>query len=167
MDTTALKDRRIKLVNAEDSTLTINEPELKINRTLRGVNAAITLPGEQVKELLESSPGFKNMIEQGMLMIENKEDRIALQLEEDGINVPVYFKKDDMVKLLRGVAYPDFAKQVDGMTKEQRNMLADLAIAEEITDLAKTDLLKKYTEKDIIKTIMLARDMKAATPTKP
>lgn len=161
MDINALRDRRIKLVNAEDSTLTINEPELKINRTLRGINAAITLPGDQVKELLESSIGFKNMIEQGMIMIENKEDRIALELEENGINVPVYFKKDDMVKLLRGVAYPDFVKQVEAMTKEQRNMLADLAIAEEITDLAKTDLLKKYTERDIIKTIMLARDMKA------
>ena len=160
MDTNELANKRIKIVSAHNSDLSIVYPELRVNRNLVGIGASVTLAGDIVRELL-SDIGFKYMLEQGMIIIANKEDRIALGLEEEGIIVPIEFKKDDMIKALRGMAYADFVKGVDSMTKEQQRTLAQLAVDEQIGDLQKTDLLKRYTGMDVLKMIMLNRESAA------
>lgn len=117
-------------------------------------------------EILEEAifdKGFRTFLDKGILHIESEEARIELGLQEP--NAPEIIKilnKSQMLRMLKVDTIDAFKIALSGVAKEQILALVDLAIAEKIYDMEKSEILKGLCGVDFIKNIQMNTAMDAA-----
>lgn len=120
---------------------------------------------EEIIEQLLYTPGFKYMIDTGMLYIEDMEAKKKLGIEPEDAAEPVnviVLSDVDKNKYMRVYPIEKFKTEVKKLSREQLIDLADYAIENKIADFEKSEVLEKLCSKNIIRGIQLARQNKEA-----
>ena len=120
---------------------------------------------EEIIEQLLYTPGFKYMIDTGMLYIEDMEAKKKLGIEPEDAAEPVnviVLSDVDKSKYMRVYTIEKFKTEVKKLSREQLIDLADYAIENKIADFEKSEALEKLCGKNIIRGIQLARQNKEA-----
>lgn len=105
-------------------------------------------------------PGIEAMFKDGILHIEDLQVKIELGLEPEGATEPenIIVLTDSQKKRALSVMPLQELKELLGkITYEQRMSLADYAIANECSNFDRCDLIKQFTDIDVISAIQLKR----------
>lgn len=152
-------NKKVKVRNAVNENITVNLPFIRFQREWAGRNAVFAIDMETLREMA-MDPGSLYFFKRGMLVIEDAEVRMELGLETEDQKL---FTLNDaqMMAMLKTDSLEKFKENLKQMHTEQRVTLAQIAIANELFDLDKNDLMLKYTEIDVAAAIKLNREIKA------
>lgn len=147
--------RKVKVTSRTNGIVGLNLPDLRFSRTWNKKDSSIFIDFDILKEGIYDN-GFVYMLEQGILEIENKQDRVDLGLEEeDGENFVTILNDNQKLKLLKTDPIEKLEEMMAKLPREQRIELANFAIDHQILNLAKSKVIKKYTDMDIIKAVQI------------
>lgn len=161
-------EKKVKVTNLVSSIVAINLPEIRLQRTWEKKGAVKIIPFEQLEEAIYD-PGTEAMFRDGVLGIDDMEVKIALGLEEEGTTEPtklITLNDAQRKRYLTVMPLDEFKVKVKELSDEQIEELAYYAIENEITNYDKSEILKKLTGKDVIKTVELNRKDKEAKESK-
>lgn len=150
-------EEKVKVVNLISSRVNIDLPELRLNRIWEKKGAVKTIPFDQLEEALYN-PGVEALFRNGALGIENLEIKKKLGLEPEDAKEPVnIIILDDTQRrrYLRVMPLHEFKEKIKELPMEQIKELAQFAIANELVDFDKCEILKKITGTDVIGTIQM------------
>ena len=131
-----MSDRKVKVVNMSNATVTLSFRNSNFKRTLRGEGANIDIPFNTLYDGL-SEPGVEIMITQGYIAIPDKQDRIDLGLEheedEQDLNDITMSSKEMLeVAIQNGIYSPGIAAIIKKFTGI--DLAAAIADEEEISE---------------------------------
>ena len=104
--------------------------------------------------------GFKNMINMGMLYIEDMTAKKKLGIEPEDATEPVnviVLSDIEKKKYLKDYSTEKFKENIKKLSREQILDLADYAIEHKIADFDKAEVITKLCGKDIIQGIKMAK----------
>lgn len=156
-------ETKVKVKSLISSHVLLSVPELRLRREWEKKGAVKIIPFEQLEEAMYN-PGVEALFKEGALGIDDMEVKIALGLEPDGAAEPVniiILNDAQRERYLRNMPMVDFRQKVKELPQEQLIELAEYAIAHEIADFDKSDLLLKLTDIDVMGAIRLNRDNNA------
>ena len=141
-------NKKVKVVSLVSQRVVLTVPDIRLRRVWERKGATMVIPFEQLEEAMYS-PGVENMFRNGILGIDDMEVKIALGLEPEDAKEPV-----------------NIIQKVKELPIEQINELAAYAIANEIMDYDKSEIIQQYVDVDIMKAIKLNRDDQATVKEK-
>ena len=150
-------EEKVKVVNLISSRVNIDLPELRLNRIWEKKGAVKTIPFDQLEEALYN-PGVEALFRNGALGIENLEIKKKLGLEPEDAKEPVniiILDDTQRKRYLRVMPLHEFKEKIKELPMEQIKELAQFAIANELVDFDKCEILKKITGTDVIGTIQM------------
>ena len=156
-------NEKVKVTSHVDGIVGVSLASRSFIREWRAKNQSILIPFEVLEEAIYD-PGFRNMIDQGILSIDNLEANIQLGLEDDSVQKPtnhIIYTDVELRKLLNVSTAQEFEETLKAMPSEAKRSLADMAITLRIRDANKIQLLKKYQNIDITKAIILDQTMES------
>ena len=146
-----MAERMVVLKNMVNSRVVVNKPAYGVRRVWNKRNQPMAIEYNTVQQLLWD-PGFRNMIDSGILYIENMKDKIDLGLEPVGT---------EMKELLTTIPFSVFKRKVSDLSKVQVDNLISYAVENEIVNTEKCRYLKEVTGKDILASISRKQNMEA------
>lgn len=156
-------DKKVKVVSLVSQRVILTVPDLRIRRVWEKKGAVAVIPFDQLEEAMYS-PGVENLFVNGVLGIDDMEVKIALGLEPEGAKEPVNIitlTDKERERYLKTMPTFEFREKIKELPIEQINELAAYAIAHEISDYDKSEIIKQYINIDIIRAIKLNRDDQA------
>lgn len=159
-----MENKQVFLTNTSKGYVVINVPDLHLKRTWERKGAKKPIPFDLLQQAFYD-PSVEYLLSQGILDIEDMDVKVELGLEveeakETGkVNI-VVLSDSDMERYMTVMPVYEFKDKIKGLKKEQVFSLVDYAIEHELTNMEKCDILKEYTEIDIIKAVQLNRDDK-------
>lgn len=145
--------RKVTVKSMVNYSVGLNIPDLRFKRdfTKEGETKAIDFD-----TLFEgvTSLGVRTLFDEGILYIDNKQDRIDLGLEEEG--QPERFKilnRGQILKLLKVDPISKLQETLEILPREQINRIAEVAIEEKFTDFDKCNVIKKFCGIDVISSV--------------
>lgn len=148
-------NRMVRLKSTSTSTVVVSQPSYGIRRVFPNKGSVQAIPFEIMEQLLWSE-GFRNLINTGILYIDNMQDKIDLGLEDEGTTQPTrikIFTDEQILTLLKIKSFDDFRKELATVTIDQAHAVVDYAVKNQIIDSQKVDYLKEITGRDVIKII--------------
>lgn len=153
-------DTKVKVKSLISSHVLLSVPELRLRREWEKKGAVKTIPFDQLEEAMYS-PGVEALFTEGALGIDDMEVKIALGLEPPEAKEPVniiILTDAQRERYLKNMPMVEFRQKVKELPQEQLVELAEYAIAHQIVDFDKSELLLKLTDIDIMSAIKLNRD---------
>ncbi len=153
-------ETKVKVKSLISSHVLLSVPELRLRREWEKKGAVKTIPFDQLEEAMYS-PGVEALFTEGALGIDDMEVKIALGLEPPEAKEPVniiILTDAQRERYLKNMPMVDFRQKVKELPQEQLVELAEYAIAHQIVDFDKSELLLKLTDIDIMGAIKLNRD---------
>lgn len=153
--------RMVYLKNMVNKTVGVKIPEYGVNRKWTQKGQVIPLAYDTVEQMLWHE-GFRKMIDRGILYIENMQDKIDLGLEPADATEPENIKvlSDSQIQnLLVAQPYTVFKKEVSELNMTQINNIVNYAIANDIVDVQKCELLQDITKIDILKAVSTKKEL--------
>ena len=145
--------RKVTVKSMVNYSVGLNIPDLRFKRdfTKEGETKAIDFD-----TLFEgvTSLGVRTLFDEGILYIDNKQDRIDLGLEEEG--QPERFRilnRGQILKLLKIDPISKLQETLETLPREQINRIAEVAIEEKFTDFEKCNVIKKFCGIDVISSV--------------
>lgn len=145
--------RKVTVKSMVNYSVGLNIPDLRFKRdfTKEGETKAIDFD-----TLFEgvTSLGVRTLFDEGILYIDNKQDRIDLGLEEEG--QPERFRilnRGQILKLLKVDPVSKLQETLETLPREQINRIAEIAIEEKFTDFEKCNVIKKFCGIDVISSV--------------
>lgn len=145
--------RKVTVKSMVNYSVGLNIPDLRFKRdfTKEGETKAIDFD-----TLFEgvTSLGVRTLFDEGILYIDNKQDRIDLGLEEEG--QPERFRilnRGQILKLLKVDPVSKLQETLETLPREQINRIAEVAIEEKVTDFEKCNVIKKFCGIDVISSV--------------
>ena len=154
-------NEKIKVTSHVNGIVGVSLTSRSFRREWRAKNQSIVIPYEVLEEAIYD-PGFRNMIDQGILSIDNLEAAIELGLEPDCVTKPVnhvVYDDTELRRLLNVATANDFEEALKVMPAEAGRALADMAISTRLRDGNKINLIKKYQNIDVNKAMLLEQTM--------
>lgn len=152
---------RIKVKNMIKGTVVINDPNTHFRREWNNKGQVMTIPFEILQDLVYQD-GVQSMLNEGILLIDDKQARIDLGLEDPDIEpVKTFLTENQMRAALIGTP-EDIAAAIDKLPPAQVEEFVNLAVEGEYTDMAKVDIIKKKTGKDVLQLVKFNRQLKEA-----
>lgn len=156
--------RMVRFKNTISSSVIVHEPAYGIHREFPGKGAIQAIPFDIVEQILWR-PGFKNMIDTGILYIDDMQDKIDLGLEDPDTKVPTkikIFTPEQILTLLKVKSYDEFVKELSTVSIDQANAVVEYAAENSLVDPKKVDYLKEVTGRDVLQLIAKKRMMAEA-----
>ncbi len=152
-------ERQIDVKSVVRGRICVVLPDSNFRRVWERKGTVKKVPFEILREGMYDQ-GVEYMFSQGMLEIMDKQARIDLGLEDEETETSIVKVLTDTQRkrLLTTAPLPELKNTLEELSREQIEELVDYAIDEELVDLKRVDILKKYTQKDIMKAVMLKRD---------
>ena len=155
-------DNKVMVENLTSRRVVLRIPEVNLKAVFekKGVKRPINI--EVLQQALYDS-GVEYMFTQGILGIDNMEQKKFLGLEPEDATAPqniIILTENQKTRLLTVAPLRDLKETLETLPYEQIRELASFAIEHEYTNIDKCDLLKKYTQIDIIKAVQLNRQNK-------
>lgn len=159
-----MENNKVTIISTTNARVVVNNPNLRFKRVWEKRNARITIDKEVFQELLYAND-FRNLIDSGVLYIENMDIKkeVGLEPEEaaEPVNIIVLTEKQQE-RLLKTAPFSELKETCEKLPTEQLKELVSFAIANEINmDMNKLDYLQAKTGKDILKAIQLNRSLRA------
>lgn len=149
--------KKIRVTNMTKGSIGVKVPALSFAREWMAQGSYFDIDEELLEELMYD-PGFKYMIDQGMLYIEDMSTKQELGIEPpdatEPVNVIVLTDKERR-RYMVNLSQEEFEEKVSKLTLEQVRLLADYAIDNRLADYDKAKVLKKICQKDVIQAIKL------------
>lgn len=155
---------KINITSTTVGEVSVFEPSIPFRASWPTKGSTRPVEKEIVEQLLYT-PGFKYMIDTGMLYIEDLDQKKELGLEPEDATEPVniiVLSDTDKKKYLTMYSLDKFKQEIKKLSHEQIVDLADYAIANEIADFGKSKVVEEACGKNIIKGIQLAQANKEA-----
>lgn len=155
---------KIKITSTTVGEVSVFQPSIpfRMSWPAKGSTRAIE---EEILEQLLYTPGFKRMIDSGVLYIEDMDVKKRLGIEPEDATEPVnviVLSDQEKNKYLKMYSVDKFKEEIKKLSHEQLIDLADYAIDNKIADFDKSEVLEKACGKNIVKGIQLARQNKEA-----
>ena len=155
---------KVNVTSATVGETSVFEPSIPFRASWPAKGSTRPIEKDVIEQLLYT-PGFKYMIDTGMLYIEDLDQKKELGLEPEDATEPVnIIILTDAVKnkYMKVYSLEKFKEEIKKLSREQVIDLADYAIENEIVDFAKNEVIEKLCGKNIIKGIQLAKQNKEA-----
>lgn len=155
--------RMVMLKNMVNSSVSVKDPSLGVNRTWHKRGQTLPIPYDTV-ELMLWENGFKHLIDSGILYIENMQDKKDLGLESADAIEPeniIALSTIQMENLLKNTPITVFKKEVANLPKVQVDNLIEYAVENKIIDPVKSSFLKELTGKDIMVSVSRKEEREA------
>lgn len=155
---------KIKITSTTVGEVSVFQPSIpfRMSWPAKGSTRAVE---EEILEQLLYTPGFKRMIDSGVLYIEDMDVKKRLGIEPEDATEPVnviVLSDQEKNKYLKMYSADKFKEEIKKLSHEQLIDLADYAIDNKIADFDKSEILEKACGKNIVKGIQLARQNKEA-----
>lgn len=148
-----IDSRKVKVKSMVNYTVGLVIPELRFKRDFSKEGEVKNIDFEVLYEGV-SSLGVRTLFEEGILYIENKQDRIDLGLEEEGSEEKFkILNRGQILKLLKVDTASVLEDTLKELPREQVNRIASIAIEEKFTDFEKCKIIKKYCGVDVISSV--------------
>ena len=157
-----MEKERVKIISQHNGPVSVIVPELRFSREWMSKGATIPVERETLEELMYD-PGFKYMIDTGMLYIEDMQVKKDLGIEPEDAEEPVsiiILTDKEKERMMTVLPFIEFKIKLKTLNYEQLQDLADFAIRHELSDFQKAEEIKKACGKDIINAIRLNREDK-------
>lgn len=152
-----MENKKVKVTNLVTGRVFIDMPERNFKRVWEKKGAVKTIPFSDLEEIIYEE-GVENMFKTGILGIDDFEVKVALGLEEEGAEPTIITLTDvERKRYMTTLPFVEFKTQIQKLSREQIQELAQYAIDNEIMDLDKSDLIKTIVNVDIIESIKLNR----------
>lgn len=148
---------KVKIVSQVNGNVGIYLPNLKFQRNLQTRGQFVMMDAETLEEAM-FDPGFKNMVDTGIIYIDNLEAAKHLGLEDEDAKEPTRYKRYtevELKKLVDSASADELREALEAMPKEQQRELGDWAITLRMRDVKKIKILKEYLNLDVDKGIYL------------
>ena len=153
-----IENRKVAVKSMVNYSVGLNIPDLRFKRTFTKEGEIKTIDFDTLYEGV-TMLGVRTLFEEGVLYIENKQDRIDLGLEEEGQAEKFkILNHGQIIKLLRLDPIEKLEETLKTLPKEQVNRIAEVAIEEKFTDFDKCNLIKKYCGIDIISSVQMLNE---------
>ena len=150
-----MNTRMVKITSMVNKTVGVKRPELGINRKWTQKGQVMPIPYDIVEQLLWTE-GFRNMIDRGILYIDDLQDKFDLGLEPYDAKEPqniIVLTDIQIANLLKNVPFVAFKQEISKLGMTQIKEIVNYAILHEVVDVQKADLLRQITGTDILKRI--------------
>lgn len=156
-----MENKMVLVKNNYDSQVGVVDPftSLKLRWMKRGQSLPIAF--DTLKQLVYQD-GFKRMLEQGILYIEDMEIKKALALEPDEATKPtnlISLSELEIKNLLTKAPIDVFKRELSRLPDTQIDSIIDYAIKNEIVNVEKCKVLKDITHRDIMVAISNIQNM--------
>jgi len=155
---------KVNIISTTVGEVSVFEPSIPFRASWPAKGSTRAVEKDIVEQLL-FTPGFKYMIDTGMLYIEDMEQKKELGIEPEDATEPVnviVLTDTTKNKYLKMYSADKFKEEIKKLSHEQLIDLADYAIENKIADFEKSEILEKACGKNIIRGIQLARQNKEA-----
>ena len=159
-----MENKQVFLTSTSKGYVVINIPDLHLKRIWEKKGAKKPIAFDILQQTIYD-PSVEYLLSQGILTIDDLDIKIALGLESEEaketgkVNI-VVLSDSDMERYLTVMPVYEFREKIKDLKKEQIFSLVDYAIEHELTNMEKADILKQYTEIDIIRAVQLNREDK-------
>ena len=155
---------KVKVISKVNHRVLVKSSDLHYSRQWPKKDSVVTIEREILEELMYD-PGFKYMIDTGMLYIEDLQIKKDLGIEPEDVTEPVnviVLEDKEMRNYMTIMTFTTFKEKVKTLGYEQINALVDFAINNKLMDFDKCNLLKEISGRDIIQAIKLESQSKEA-----
>ena len=152
-----MENKKVTIENLINSIVSINVPELRLSRTWEKKGAKKTIDLEVLKEAIYD-PGTEYMFKQKILYIDDKDVRIELGLEEPDSNEEYILTDKQKKRYLTTLPVSELKQVLPTLGAGQVQDLIDYAVENNIVDFERSEIIKKFTNKDIIKMVQFKRE---------
>lgn len=153
---------KVNVISTISGRLGVLVREIPFRHDWLGQGSSFAIEKEVLEQLMYD-PGFKYMIDTGMLYIEDMDAKKELGIEpEDAVepvNVIVLTDKERR-RYMVNLSLKEFKEKVNKLSYEQVIQLADYAIVNKLVDFDKADYLKEICGRDVIQAIRLSAQNK-------
>lgn len=149
--------QKVRVISTLKNKVTVNVPDIRFSRTWIAAGAAVNIDKETLEELMYD-PGFRNMIQMGILYIEDLEVKKELGIEPEEATEPVniiLLSDKEKKYYLTELSLVGFKDKIKKLSKNQLEELADFAINNKLVDIDKCKVLKEACGRDVIGAIRL------------
>ena len=154
-------DDKVKVKSLVSKRVIMTVPDLRLRRVWEKKGAVVIIPFSQLEEAMYL-PGVENLFKEGILGIDDMEQKIALGLEPEGADAPVNIitlTEQEMKRYLTVMPEFELKEKLKELPHEQIMELATYAIQHEVPiSLDKSEIIQSYTGIDVITAIKLNRD---------
>lgn len=153
---------KVKLTSQNQGPLSVRIPDLHFAREWPNKGASVKVDRELLEDMMYD-PGFKYMIDTGLLYIEDMEVKKELGLEPEDATEPIniiVLSENDMRRMMTAMPIFEFTNKLKTLNYEQLLNLSDFAIKNELGDYQKCEAIKKACGKDVLTAIRLNREDK-------
>ena len=150
---------KVKVISAYNGRCGIDNADLRISRRWPARGSAVTFTPEQIEELMYD-PAFANMVNEGMLYIEDMDIKKAIGLEPENAVQPTHILLDEktLQRFWKNMPLSQFKVETKNLTKAQLTTLAEYAIHHgEDGSIDKANYLSSISGYQILKGIELER----------
>lgn len=136
--------KKIKVISQVDGTVGVFLRNLNFSREWTVKGQVVMFPSEIMEEAMYD-PGFKNMVDRGVLYIQDLQTAKDLGLEDEDAKVPTRYKRYtevELKKLIVSASAEDFVKALATIPEEQGRELCDWAITLRLRDDVKIKALE-------------------------
>lgn len=154
--------KKVRVTNMTRGSIGVKVAALNFSREWMARGSYFDIEEDILEELMYD-PGFKYMIEQGMLYIEDMEVKKEIGIEPEDATEPVnviVLTDKERRRYLVNLSQKEFEEKVSKLSREQVRLLADYAIDNRIADFDKSKFLQKICGKDVIQAIRLNDESK-------
>jgi hypothetical protein len=145
--------RKVTVKSMVNYSVGLNIPDLRFKRDFTKEGETKSIDFDTLFEGV-TSLGVRTLFDEGILYIDNKQDRIDLGLEEEG--QPERFRilnRGQILKLLKVDPISKLQETLETLPREQINRIAEVAIEEKFTDFEKCNVIKKFCGIDVISSV--------------
>lgn len=155
---------KVKVISKVSHRVIVKSRDLHFSREWAKKDSVVAIDKEILDELMYD-PGFKYMIDTGILYIEDMDVKKDLGIEpidaDEPINI-IILSDDEMRQYMTIMTFSLFKEKVRKLGYEQLNSLIDFAISNKYMDYDKCHFLKEISGRDIIQAIRLEAQDKEA-----
>ena len=151
---------KIKVISAIDHRCGIDNADLHISRRWPGRGSVVTFTKEQIEELM-FDPSFRNMVDDGMLYIDDMEVKKEVGVEPEDASTPTIILMDEkqLERFWKNMPMTQFKLETEKLTKSQLTSLARYAMSHgDDGSIEKANYLTKISGFQILKGIENNKD---------
>ena len=155
---------KVKIVSTVKNSVHVVNRDLRFDRTWPMAGATVSVNNDILEDLMYDV-GFRNMIESGMLYIEDMQVKKDLGIEPEEATEPtnvIVLSDKEKRSYLTALSLVGFKDKIKKLSKVQLEELCDFAIENRLLDVDKANVLKEACGRDIIAAVRLNEQNKEA-----
>lgn len=160
-----MENKKVVVVNMVDAQVGIKNPDFRYQANWPMKGSKVRIDKELLDDLMYEE-GVKYLFDNGILYIDDMQDKIDLGLEEEGTTEPtniVVWDEATIKKYVTVKPLHEFKIDFDKLSRDQQEEVARYMVKNElIGSLEKAEYVQKKTEIDVISAVRLSKANKEA-----